>query len=64
MPFAVTWMGLEIIILSKPERQIMILLTYGILKNDTNGLLEEYTHRHKNKLMVTKKGRDNLEVED
>ena len=35
--FAVTWMDLEIIILSKPERQIMILLTYGILKNDTNG---------------------------
>ena len=35
MPFAATWMDLEIIILSKPERQIMILLTCGILKIDT-----------------------------
>ena len=40
MPFAVTWMDLEIIILSKPdrERQISDITTYcGILKkNDTS----------------------------
>ena len=39
MPFAVTWTDLEIIILSKSERQIMILLTCGILKHDINGLI-------------------------
>ena len=41
MPFAATWMDLEIIILSEvsqteEDKYHMILLICGILKNDTN----------------------------
>ena len=44
MPFATTWMGLEIIILSEVSQTEkgqyhMILLIYGILKNNTNELI-------------------------
>ena len=43
MPFAATWMDLEIIILSEVSRRKtnyhMILLICGILKNDTNELI-------------------------
>ena len=41
MPFAATWMGLEIIILSKSERDkyYVILLLCRIYKNDTNELI-------------------------
>ena len=44
-PFAATWMGLEIIILSEVNNQTekdkhhMISLICGILKNDTNELI-------------------------
>ena len=40
MPFAATWMDLEIIILSEVSQTNMILLIWGILKkNDTNELI-------------------------
>ena len=44
MPFAATWMDLEIIILSEvsqteKDKYHMILLICGILKNDTNELI-------------------------
>ena len=43
MPFAATWMDLEIIILSeisqKEKDKYMILLICGILKNGTNELI-------------------------
>ena len=43
MPFAATWMDLEIIILSeisqKEKEKYMILLICGILKNGTNELI-------------------------
>ena len=41
MPFAATWMDLEIIILSQTEKDKyhMISLINGILKNDTNELI-------------------------
>ena len=43
MPFAATWMGLEIIILSKSERHryYVILLLCRIYKNDTNELIHK-----------------------
>ena len=42
MPFAATWMELEIIILSKSERQILYDITYvWNLKYDTNELIYE-----------------------
>ena len=46
MPFAATWMDLEVIILSKvnqteKDKYYMISLTCGILKNDTNELFTE-----------------------
>ena len=44
MPFAATWMDLEIIILSEvsqteKDKYHMVSLTCGILKNDTNELI-------------------------
>ena len=44
MPFAATWMDLEVIILSeinqtKKDKYHMISLICGTLKNDTNGLI-------------------------
>ena len=44
MPFAATWIDLEIIILSEvswteKDKYHMILLIYGILKNGTNELI-------------------------
>ena len=44
MPFAATWMDLEIVILSEvsqkeKDKYHMISLISGILKNDTNGLI-------------------------
>ena len=59
MPFAATWMDLEIIILSKSdrERQILYDITYmQNLKNDTNELIykTETDPDLENKLMVTK----------
>ena len=44
MPFAATWMDLEIIILSEEsqtekDKYLMISLICGILKNDTNELI-------------------------
>ena len=42
MPFAATWMELEIIILSKSERQILYDITYvWNLKYDRNELIYE-----------------------
>ena len=58
MPFAATWMDLEIIILSKVSQvekdKYMTLLICGILKNNAN---EHYRNRltdPENKYMVTK----------
>ena len=61
MPFAATWMQLEIIILSEvsqreKDKYHTISLIYGILKNYTNELIYK-TNRLRdieNKLMVTK----------
>ena len=44
LPFAATWMGLEIIILSEvseteKDKYHMILLIYGLFKNDANELI-------------------------
>ena len=74
MPFAATWMDLEIIILRKvsqteKDKYPMILLICGILKNNTNEFIYK-TNRLtdiENKLMVTKgerKRRDKLGVWD
>ena len=43
MPFAATRMALEIIILSKPDKDKyhIILLICGILKNNTNELIKK-----------------------
>ena len=51
MPFAATWMDLEVIILSKvnqteKDKYYMISLTCGILKNDTNELFTEQKQIH------------------
>ena len=60
VPFAATWVVLEIIILSKPdrERQISYNITYlcNIKKNDTNELIYKTEIRPtdlENKFMVT-----------
>ena len=65
MPFAATWMDLEIIILSEislteKNKCHMISLICGILKNDTNQLIYK-TNRLtdiENKLMITKEERE------
>ena len=57
MPFAATWMDLEIIILSKVRDKChLISLICGILRNDTNELIykTETDSQTENKLMVTK----------
>ena len=62
MPFAATWMDLEIFILSEvsqkeKDKYCMLLLIHGILKNDTNELIyktETDSQISKNKLIVTK----------
>ena len=38
MPFAVTWLDLDIVILSEIKDKYMILLILSIQKNDTNKL--------------------------
>ena len=46
MPFAATWMQLEIIILSKSERQILYDITYmKNLKYDTNEPILSVKHK-------------------
>ena len=52
MPFAATWMDLEIIILSEvsqtqEDKYYMILLICGILKKGTN----EHTHKTESRVM-------------
>ena len=60
MPFAETWMDLEMIILSevsqaKKDKYNMISLMCGIyFKNDTNELIYKTEADIKNKLMVAK----------
>ena len=61
MPFAATWMDLEIIILSElsqieKDKYHMISLICGLLKNDTNELIykTEIDSHTVNKFMVTK----------
>ena len=71
MPFAATWMDLDIIILSEvsqteKDKYHMISLTWN-LKNDTNELIykTKKDSQTENKLMVTKGkrvGRDKLGV--
>ena len=41
MPFAATWMNLEMIILSQTEKEkyYVMLFIWGILKNDTDELI-------------------------
>ena len=69
MPFAVTWMNLEIIILSEvsqtEERQICgVTYMCHLKKNDTNELIHKSRLTDlENKLMVTR-GRDRLGVWD
>ena len=68
MPFATTWMNIEITILSKvKQRQISYDITYIwnlIFKKDTNeliyktGTVSEKLTDIENKLMVTKKERE------
>ena len=54
MPFAATWMDLEIVILSKvKEKYFMISLICRILKNDTNELIYKTETDSENDLIVT-----------
>ena len=62
MPFAATWMDLEIVILSEvsqteKDKYHMVSLICGILKNGTNELIHktERVTDVENKLMVTKR---------
>ena len=70
MPLTATWMNLEIIILSKSdrERQIYDITYIWYLKYDTNELVyKTKTHSHRKQTIVTKggrKGRDKLRVWD
>ena len=68
MPFAATWMDLEIIILNEvSQRQISYDITYlWNLKNDTNELIyKTKIDSHKKQLRVIKgKGGDKLGVLD
>ena len=64
MPFAATWMYLEIIILSEVSQTETNTIWYHSYmeskKNDTNGLIykTETNSQTENKLMVTKVGRE------
>ena len=72
MPFTATWIDLEIIMLSElsqkeKDKHHIILLTCGILKNDTNELLckTEIDSDIEKKLMIIKGkrwGREKLGV--
>ena len=60
MPFAATWMDLEIIVLSKPDRKRQISYDIAYIWNLKKKMIQmnlhteqKQTHRH-NKLMVTK----------
>ena len=73
MPFAATWMDLEIIILSEvnqKEKYHMISLIRGIFKNDTNELIyktEIYSQTQKTNLWLQNgkgEGRNKLGVRD
>ena len=71
MPFAATWMELEIIILNEVSRTEkdkyhVISLICGILKNNTNELIYKTEIDIENKLMVKGKkwGRNKLVVWD
>ena len=64
MPFAATWMGLEIIILSEvnqteEKKHNITSLTCGILKSDTNELIykQKQSHRHRKPIYGYQKGR-------
>ena len=57
MPFAATWMGLEIVILSKSdrERQISFLsYTWNLIKGYKRTYLQNRVTDVENKLMVTR----------
>ena len=58
MPFAATWMDLEIIILSKAQKDKNHILSFihRALRNDTNELIHKMNKLTdlENKLMVTK----------
>ena len=60
MPFAATWIDMEIIILSKVSQRKTNIIRYGFyvesLKNDTNGLIykTETNTDFENRLLVTK----------
>ena len=71
MPFAATWMNLEVIIISKSEKNKQHDITYmQNLKNDTNELIykTEIHSQTENKFMLTiwdnrgQQGRDKLGV--
>ena len=71
MPFAATWMNLEVIIISKSEKNKQHDITYmQNLKNDTNELIykTEIQSQTENKFMLTirdnrgQQGRDKLGV--
>ena len=74
MPFAATWMELEIIILSEvnqteEDKYHMILLLYTIFKNDTNELIYKIEKDSIQKMNLCLRGgkgreRDKVEVWD
>ena len=58
MPFVATWMDIEIIITkwSKSGKNIIPLI-YGILKNDTNELIDKTETDSENKFVRLSKGK-------